>query len=285
MPIDSGILIQLLNGITLAGNLILIAMGLAIIFGLLGIINMAHGELFMLGAYTVVTVVSASGSFWLGVALAPLVVAVIGLLMETAVLRRFYNKPLESLLATFGFSIIIRQAAKMIFGPGHQMVAMPIPDSISILGVDYPVYRLFILVLTTATIGFVLYLFYKTNFGITSRAVIENRIMSSALGVRTEKIDRSIFALGSALCGLAGALMSPLITINPDMGLDYLANSFFVVIIGGIGNLFGVIAGGLLIGGADAVISYFTVPVVTKIVVFLLAVIMIRFRPKGIFGR
>jgi len=280
------LIIQFLNGLSLSMILVLIALGLAIIFGLMGVINLAHSELFMLGAYTVVAVNQyIMPNFWLGLLIAPIIVGLIGLLMEKSIIQHLYKRPLETLLVTWGISIVLRQLVKMILGPGHRSVIPPMGGVVSLLpGVTYPVYRLFIIGITVFILVAVFYAFMKTKLGLQCRAVIANRQMASALGINTYMCDSTVFSIGAGLAGLAGAVMSPIITVNPEMGMVFIAKSFFVVILGGLGNILGVVGGSLLIGFFESTISYVHSSIVAHISVLFLAIIVIRFRPKGLFG-
>lgn len=277
-------LVQLLNGLSMAAILILVSLGLAVIFGMLGIVNLAHGELFMLGAYTVATLHMLGISPWWGLVLAPIVVGAIGMLIERTIIRRLYQRPLDTLLATWGVSIVLRQIVRLIYGSGHPGSSSLIVGSTRILDADYPTYRLFVIAVTAAITLLTLVLYFKTRFGLKIRLVISNRQMARALGIDTRSTDLWAFGIASALVGFAGAMMSPLVTIDPDMGLTLLSRAFMVVIVGGIGGLYGVIAGGLLIGSGEAAASYFLRPVVAQILVVMLAIVVIRVRPRGITG-
>jgi len=278
------ILVQALNGLSLAAILILVSLGLAVIFGMLGIVNLAHGELFMLGAYVVATISMAGASPWWGVVLAPIVVGAIGMLIEVTIIRRLYQRPLDTLLATWGVSIVLRQIIRLIYGSGHLSSASLIVGSTRILGAEYPTYRLFVIAATAAVTLLTFALYFKTAFGLKIRLIIGNRRMARALGVDTRRTDMWAFGIASALVGFAGAIMSPLVTIDPDMGLSLLSRAFMVVIVGGVGHLYGVVAGGLLIGGGEAAASYFLRPVVAEILIVMLAIVVIRLRPRGIIG-
>ncbi|MGO8989339.1 MAG: urea ABC transporter permease subunit UrtB [bacterium] len=286
MSEQSQVIVQVLNGISLSMILVLISLSLSIIFGLMGIINLAHGEMFMVGAYTVVAVNEfVVHSFWIGVLAAPIVVGALGLVMERSLIKRLYKRPLETLLATWGASIALRQIVKLTMGSGHKMVLSPTTGAIHLFaGVEYPAYRLMIMGITVIILASIFLFLFKTNIGLQCRTVISNRSMASALGINTAFCDSFVFALGAAVAGIAGAIMSPLITVNPEMGLSFLARSFFVVILGGLGNLFGVLGGAGIIGGAEAFFSYFISPVIAQVIVLLLAIVVIRLKPNGLFG-
>jgi branched-chain amino acid transport system permease protein/urea transport system permease protein len=275
---------QLLNGISLVAILTLVALGLAIIFGLMGVINMAHGELFTIGAYALVAV-HPLGGFWAGVLLAPLIGAIIGIVLERGVVRFLYTRPLETILATWGISLILQQGIEFLFGTAPQAVPNPFPGAISIFGiVDYPLYRLFIIaagiVITAATF----FVFLRTEFGLMARAVIQNREIASALGINTDRVYVVAFAVGAALAALAGALMSPLINVLPLMGVSFLARSFFVVIVGGAGSLPGVVGGSILIGGLETLFSTLWSITLAQALVLVIAIVIVRYRPTGLFA-
>lgn len=263
--------------------IILVAMGLVIIFGLMNVINMAHGEFFLLGAYAVVMVDSAGGNFWLGLLLAPVFVGLVGLVLEEAVIRHVYHRFLDTILATWGLSIFIKQAVVLIFGPAAMTVGDPIDVTVEIAGAPYPVYRLFIMGVSLAVIAFTFWLFFRTRFGLTARGVIANRNMASCLGVNTRRLDRMTFAFGAALAGLAGAVMAPIMGIDPQMGMGFLVPAFLAILVGGAG-LAGAMAGATVIGGADTVAANLWSPVVAQIVVFSMAIMAIRLFPRGISG-
>jgi urea transport system permease protein len=279
------VIVQALNGLSLAGILVLVALGLAITFGLLGVINLAHGEFFMLGAYTAVIVHGATGSVWLGILVAPLVLSVIGLGMERGVIKRLYGRPFDTLLATFAIGLIVREGMTLWRGGRFEGVQVPLQGTIEVLGVRYSQYRLFLLILGVVALGIAAALLYRTRLGRDARAAIEDRGVAAAMGINVATTDSLVFSLGAGLAGLAGAAMSPLVSVEPNMGLSILAASFFVVIIGGTGSLLGVAAGAALIGGGQALISWFANPVLSQIAVFSLAIVVIRIAPRGLFGR
>lgn len=277
--------ITILNGLMLASTLALVAIGLAIIFGLLRVVNLAHGELFIIGGYTVFAVRSAGGSVWLGVALAPLVVGAIGALLDRGLLRHLYDRPLDTLVATWGLSIALRETLKLVFGADTKNVPVPLAGRVDLFGVAYPSYRLLLIGGSSAVLVGVLLLFTRTAFGAKVRAVVQNRDMAEAMGIDSHRIDAVVFAIGAALAGLAGALMAPLLGLRAEVGLFFLARSFLVVIVGGVGSLLGTVGGAAVIGGGEAGISYFTRPVLAQSLLFLFAIVLIRLRPQGLFTR
>jgi urea transport system permease protein len=276
--------IQILNGLNYILVLILVAMGLAVIFGLMRVINMAHGEFFLLGAYTVVMTDQAGLGFWVGLFIAPLFVGAMGMLIEYVCIRHLYQRFLDTILATWGISIAIKQLVIVIFGPAGLMIRPPLPHLVSVMGIEYPAYRLFIMVVSLLTIALTFYVFLKTDFGLGARAVIANRDMAAALGINTRKMYRTTFAFGSALAGLAGAVMAPLMSVDPQMGLGFFIPAFMAILVGGTGTLAGVLVGGGAVGGADSLISFVYSPVIAQIVVFSMVIVVIRIRPQGLLG-
>ena len=278
------LIIQILNSLNYILVLILVAMGLVIIFGLMRVINMAHGEFFLLGAYTVVLTDQLGLGFWLGLLLSPMIVGLLGMAIEYVFIRHLYSRFLDTILATWGISIAIKQLVIIIFGPAGLMVNPPLPQSIAFLGIEYPAYRLFIMTVALLIIIATFYVFLRTDFGLGARAVIYNREMAAALGINTRRMYRTTFTLGSALAGLAGAVMAPLMSCDPQMGLGFFIPAFLSILVGGAGTLSGILVGGTVVGGSDSFISYLFSPVTAQIVVFSLAIVLIRIRPEGLLG-
>lgn len=262
--------------------LLLVALGLAIIFGLMNVINMAHGELLMLGAYTLVTAMDWGAPFWLALACAPIVVGLLGLAIEELIIRRVYHRVLDTILATWGLSLVLKQAITLIFGPASYSVLAPLGGNVDIFGVDYPAYRLFVMAVSVLAVGLTFWLFFGTRFGLAARGAIANREMAACLGVNTRRLDRATFAYGAALAGLAGAAMAPLISIDPHMGLGFLVPAFLAVLIGGLGTLLGPIAGSVAVGATDNLTATFISPVWAQFVVFVMAILVIRLFPRGL---
>jgi len=277
--------VAILNGLTLTMILSLIALGLAVIFGLRGVINLAHGEFFMLGAYAVVISDQFLPKYWAGLLLAPLLIGAVGWVVERLVIRHLYAKPLDTLLATLGLSIVIREGVRMTGGAGYKYTSVPFTGNLHLLGVDYPVYRLFLIAITAAAFLLVLYFFLFTKYGVQIRASIANREIAGALGINTSRVDQIVFIIGSALAGFAGAIMSPIIPLSPNMGVDFFAKSFLVVIVGGVGSFSGALAGAGLIGGGESILSSVIRPIIAQAFILLLAIVVIRFRPYGLFRK
>jgi urea transport system permease protein len=264
--------------------LLLVTLGLVIIFGLMNVINMAHGELFLLGAYTVVLVQQLGGSFWLALVLAPLVLAAVGLIIEELVIRHVYHRFIDTILATWGLSIMIKQAVIIAFGPTAQQTANPLPAAVEIVGATYPVYRLFIMTVAVAVTTATFLIYYRTHLGLAARAVIANRPMAGSLGIDTRRMDRLTFAFGAALAGLAGAVMAPLMSVDPQMGVGFLIPAFLSILVGGTGSLLGALLGASLIAGSSTVVASVWTQIVAQMVVFALAIVVIRLFPQGLTG-
>jgi urea transport system permease protein len=264
--------------------LLLVALGLIIIFGLMNVINMAHGEFFLLGAYTVVLVQSLGGGFWPALLAAPLVLALIGLVLEELVIRHVYHRFIDTILATWGLSLALKQAVIVLFGPTAQQVQNPFPSQVVILGAVYPAYRLFIMAVAIIVAAGTFFLFYRTRIGLAARGVIANRTMAASLGIDTRRMDRATFASGAALAGFAGAVMAPLISVDPQMGVGFLVPAFLSILVGGAGSLPGALLGTSVIAGSSTVVASLWTQVVAQIAVFSLAILIIRVFPQGLMG-
>lgn len=276
---------DLLNIAVAAVFTVEIALGLMIIFGVMRVINMAHGEFFMLGAYTVVVATQVGLNIWLAILLAPVLLWAFGMLMERVIIRPLYGRSdLSSLLATFGVSIILQQGVRLIFGPQSLVVPNPIPESITLFGSVYPAYRLVAALISLAATAGVSIMLYRSSFGIRIRATMENAEAARSLGTNTSRISAFAFALGAALSGLAGALMSPFVGVTSTMGLEQTVRSFLVVITGGLDNIMGAIGGGVLIGGGETALNSPFGGTIARFAVLGIAIVVMLLRPNGLFG-
>jgi urea transport system permease protein len=265
--------------------LIVAALGLAIIFGMMGVINLAHGALITVGAYVAYAVTNAGFSLWLAFLVAPIVVALVGLVMERTVIRRLYERPVDTLLATWGFALVIQELIKVVFGTSAQSVPNPYSTPIEVLGANLPRYRIFLTGLAAALLVATYLTFKYTEFGVKSRAVIQNDEMAGLLGTDVRSVYMITFMIGAGLAGLAGAAVAPIVGADPRTGLGYLVQSFFVVIVGGTGQLLaGTLGGSTLIGGSAAALSFASSQTFAQTVVFALAIVAIRLKPEGLFG-
>ncbi len=281
------IITQFLNGFSVVAILMIAALGLAIIFGVAGVINMAHGEFIMVGAYTAAVVGQLGGNTFLAIPVAFLVVALLGLIVERSIIQWIYERPLETLLATWGVGIILQVLMKLIFGPELYYVGAPkvLDGGFRVIGLlPFPWYRLFLIVLAIILMIITYLVLYKTDLGLKVRSVRRNRTMSGCLGIDTKKIDMLIFAFGSGLAGVAGAALAPIKSVSTTMGFPYAVDSYMVLVLGGVGNLWGVVAGSALIGEAETILSFIYNNVIGKLLVFIFIVLAIRVFPRGLFG-
>jgi branched-chain amino acid transport system permease protein len=277
---------QILNGIATGMLYALMGLGLALIAGILNIPNFAHGALFAVGAYLTVTAINAVGNFWVALILAPLGVALLGLVIEYAGIRRLYAAGHDyQLLFTFGLSLIIAEAIIIIWGPvGISQLPPPILRGGVDLGFTfYPKYRLFVMVVAGLLVVATWLFLEKTRYGAIMRAGIENKEMVSLLGIDIHRLFTVAFALGAYLAGIAGALTAPIRGLSPGMGVDMLGIAFVVVALGGMGNVLGAIAAGLLIGVAQAVVAAYWTEASVAVIYLLMAAVLV-FRPQGLFG-
>ncbi len=273
LPVDS------FNVIALAAVFVLVAVGLHFTFGMLNVVNLVHGELILIGAYTAFQIQQTTGNVLLGMALAVPVAAIAGVAMERGVLRFLYDRPLDSLLATFGLAVIIRQVVQLVFSANPRTVTDPIGGSFVVGGFNIPWWRLVIVVSTALAVAGVSQLMTRTSFGLHARATVANPKLAEAMGVNTGLVRAGLFAIGSGLAGLAGAMLAPINTLNPQFGLLFLVNSFLVVILGGTGSLRGLIVAGILLGGTLAVLQFMISTIVAQIVVLAIAIVGVRVRP------
>lgn len=271
-----------LNAMTLISILMLVSLGLAIIFGLMGVINLAHGEFVTIGAFSLALVQAWGGSFWLALVVAPLVGAALGLAIERTLIRHLYARPLATILATWGLSLIIQQTLQLAFGAAPQRIEPPFTSTVTLLGTNYPLYRIVLITIAVLVITACYAAIRRTRFGLDIRTVIQNRDMAEALGIDTKRVYAIAFSAGAALAAIAGVLIAPLTAVVAQMGVNYLARSFFVVIVGGAGSVPGVVAGSTLIGGAETFLNYAIPATLSQALVLVLAIIIVRFRPNGL---
>ncbi len=289
--------LQIFNGLSVSSILLLAALGLAIIFGLMKIINMAHGELIMIGAYvTFVTqnffVSHFDSSFFnlyflFALPVAFLVTAFTGYLMEISIVRHLYGRPLDSLLATWGVSLVLQQLARSIFGAPNVDVKSPewLNGGIVILsGLQLPYKRLFIMLLVVLCVCGVCYFLYQTASGRRIRAVMQNRSMAQSLGINTRRVDAMTFALGSGLAGIAGCALTLLGSIGPTLGTNYIIDTFMVVVLGGVGTIIGTIAGAGVIGVGNTTFEFLTNASLGKVLVFTVVILFLQWKPQGFFS-
>jgi len=284
------------QGVSLGSVLLLAAVGLAITFGVMGVINMAHGEMVMLGAYTTFVVqdvfrahfpAAFDWSLAVAVPAAFLVAGAVGMVIERGVIRHLYGRPLETLLATWGVSLILQQVVRTIFGPTNQEVGNPSWMSGAIetsTGLVLTYNRIWIIVFSLAVLGMLALVARKTQFGLQMRAVTQNRAMASSMGIRSGWIDALTFALGSGIAGMAGVALSQIDNVSPNLGQAYIIDSFMVVVFGGVGNLWGTLVGAFSLGILNKFLEPYAGAVLGKILVLIGIILFIQKRPRGLFA-
>ncbi|MDP8917271.1 MAG: urea ABC transporter permease subunit UrtB, partial [Pseudomonadota bacterium] len=282
-------------GVSLGSVLLLAAIGLAITFGTMGVINMAHGEMVMIGAYTTFVVQEVirahapglfGASLFIALPLAFLVAGAIGILIERTIIRFLYGRPLETLLATWGLSLILQQAVRTIFGPSNREVGTPTWMSgtleLGSMGLTYN--RIAIVVFAFAVFATLLLVLRYTSLGLNVRAVTQNRRMAGSMGIRTNRIDALAFGLGSGVAGIAGVALSQIDNVSPNLGQSYIIDSFMVVVFGGVGNLWGTLVGAMTLGIANKLLEPYAGAVLGKIVLLIAIILFIQRRPRGLFA-
>lgn len=278
------ILIQTINGIVVGMILALVASGLTLIFGIMDVVNFAHGELFMLGAYVGAITLAATGNFWLALVAAALVVAVLGAAIHVTTLRPLLGRdPLNTILATFGVSLVLQNYALWQFGPVPRKIQEPITGYFTLFYLDYPWYRIMIALLSAAIIG-ALWLFLKfSTYGVWIRATTQDRLMAQAMGIPVPRVLTIVFAIGAGMAAASGVLFGPLVGVNHAMGLDWVLKAFIVVVVGGMGNLGGSIAAAIFISLMEAYASLWVSPAQAIIVSFVVLILTLLIRPTGLF--
>jgi urea transport system permease protein len=286
-------------GLSVGSIMLLVALGLAITYGAMGIINLAHGEMVMLGAYTtVLSGIWLKVGFLASIPLAFLVTALVGLAIERLIVRHLYGRMLDTLLATWGAAILLQQFVRLDggltffgihvagLGPGLQKIDVPpwLVGTVSLGGMDLNVYRSFIIVMTAALTALTWFILYRTVIGMQVRAIIHNPKMAAACGIDVRRVNALTFAYGSGLAGVAGVLVSGFKTVFPDMGTSLVVDGFLVVVTGGVGSLIGAVTSAGLLGQINGVVASVTNDILARAVVFGVVIIVITFRPRGLFA-
>ena len=273
--------VLLLDAVTTAAILFAVASGLMIILGVMKLINFAHGAFLTIGGYAALVVTQLGWNAWLAAPFAALVGLVLGVLIERLVVRPLYARPLDAILATWGLGIVIGQLITIGFGREVQFVQSPVSGAIPFLGQSYSLYRLLLVVMAVALGGALAALLYFTRFGLTARAVIMNEDLARGLGIDSDKVRLVTFGLGAALASMAGALITPLLAVEPNMGLPWLVNSFMLVLVSGV-SILGLGLASLILGGAQVVVSTYLSPVIGGLTIVVLAAVILRIRPQGL---
>lgn len=279
---------QMINGLSIGVAVVLMALGLTIIFGLLDVINMAHGEFYAMGAYLAVALLATGMSFWWALVLTPLLMAVLGYATERGLIQRvFHSKDRHTLtlLLTFGVAVVLEDALKIVFGANPLRLEAPISGATEMMGLFFPNYRLFVMLFGGALIAAVWLLVFRTSLGAIVRAAAFDRNMSASLGVPVQRVYAGTFAFGVALAGIAGVLLAPIYSVFPTMGKDFVLIAFSVVIIGGMGSIKGALLAGLLLTQVQSISSLYISPVWSDPLLFGIMVLVLMWRPQGLFGK
>ena len=278
------ILIQTINGVVTGMILALVASGLTLIFGIMDVVNFAHGELLMLGAYMGVVMLAMTGSFWLALVAATLLIAIFGALMYVVTLRPLIGRdPLTTILATFGMSLVLQNYALWQFGAVSRKINEPIVGHFNLFHLDYPWYRVAVAFLSAGIIGgFWLFLKHGT-WGIWIRATTQDRVMAQAMGIPVPWVHTAVFAIGAAMAATSGVLFGPLVGVEPYMGLAWVLKAFIVVVVGGMGSFGGSIAAAIFVSLLEAYASIWVNPSQAIIVSFVVLILTLLFRPTGFF--
>jgi branched-chain amino acid transport system permease protein len=281
------VIMQLFSGIALGAILVVTALGLSIVFGMLGVVNFAHGALFMVGAYAGLWVASLTGSFWWALLVAPVMIGLFGMLIEFVLIRRLYGRSIDDpLLLTFGLSYMLVEGVRIVFGSD----GLPFPTPPQLMGVIdlgigfFPKYRLFVIALVAVVLLLLWLGLEKTRFGLVVRAGARDPTIMRVLGVDIGRVWLVVFGLGVGLAGLGGVLAGPMRSVNPEMGALVLAEAFVVTVIGGLGSLLGSVVAGLAVGIAVSLTALFA-PEMATIVMFALMALVLLVRPQGLFGK
>jgi urea transport system permease protein len=282
---DPLIVTQALNLVYGVTTLAVLVLGLAVIFGLLGVLNVAHGEFIMAGAYCAYVTQASGWPFLAAVPLALMVCGALGLVVERGLIRPLYARPFDTLVATWGLSLLLRKLAEAIFGMGFYSLDMPLPGTVALLGTDYPAYRLVLIVVGVIVLTGVFLWFRRSRAGTRIQAMVGNPELADAVGLPVRRLATYTFVAGTCLAGLAGVLIAPLVPVQPFMGLDYVLKTFFVLVVGGLGTVMGVLSGAAVIGGLDSVVSAASDATYGYLTVLVVAILFLWLKPRGIFAR
>ena len=277
---------QILHGLVWGMAIALIALGLTIVFGILDVVNFAHGELYMLGAFFGYSLLSVVPNFWAVLCIAVVAVGLLGIIIEVSMFRPLYGRnPIFHLLLTFGLGMILREIARLIWGGLTRNLEAPVPGAVHFLDMVYPTYRLVVLGISIVILIAVFYGFNRTETGAVIRAASHDKEMARALGINVAKIYTLVFSLGAALAALAGVLMGPIFLVYSTMGMDAILRAFIVVIVGGMGSVVGAVVAAIVIGEVESLFSLWVSPTWAETLVFGVLILSMILRPSGLFGQ
>ena len=282
---DPLIVTQALNVVYGVTTLSVLVLGLAVIFGLLGVLNIAHGEFIMAGAYCAYVTQASGWPFLAAFPLALIVCGALGLVVERGLIRPLYARPFDTLVATWGLSLLLRKVAEAIFGMGFHSLDIPLAGTVALLGTDYPAYRVALIVGGVVVLTGLFLWFRLSSTGTRIQAMVGNRELAEAVGIPVRRLAAYAFIAGTCLAGLAGVMIAPLVPVQPFMGLDYVLKTFFVLVVGGLGTVMGVLSGAAVIGGLDSVVSAAIDATYGYLTVLVVAIVFLWLKPRGLFAR
>ena len=279
---------QFISGLSMTSILLMVALGLAIIYGTTGVINMAHGEFVMIGAYTSWFLQTKLG-MGLIVSIIPIfiITALMGFLIERLIIRHLYNRLLDTILATWGIGVLLQQFIRLTVGSELQYLKIPtfMAESMDMFGQQVPIYRVFIFLFAIAIFVLAWFIIFRTRFGIQLRAVTQNKDIAGCFGINSGFVYSATFAFGTGIAALAGAFVAPLKSISPDMGTNYIIDAFMVVVLGGVESLIGTAASSFIIGESSSFLASFSNDTLAKALVLLIIILILRVKPEGLFTR
>tara|TARA_B100001250_G_scaffold65880_1_gene52326 strand:- start:7791 stop:8660 length:870 start_codon:yes stop_codon:yes gene_type:complete len=279
---------QFISGLSMTSILLMVALGLAIIYGTTGVINMAHGEFVMIGAYTSWFLQTKLG-MGLIASIIPIfiITALMGFLIERLIIRHLYNRLLDTILATWGIGVLLQQFIRLTVGSELQYLKIPtfMAESMDMFGQQVPIYRVFIFLFAVAIFVLAWFIIYRTKFGIQLRAVTQNKDIAGCFGINSGFVYSATFAFGTGIAALAGAFVAPLKSISPDMGTNYIIDAFMVVVLGGVESLIGTAASSFIIGESSSFLASFSNDTLAKALVLLIIILILRVKPEGLFTR
>ncbi len=274
-----------LNAVFAIASLAIVALGLAVVLGLLGVLNLAHGELVMIGAYCAYVAQVNGWPYLAAVPLAIVVCGTLGYAVERWLVRPLYQRPFDTLVVTWGLSLLLRKCAEAIFGLGYKNLQEPIAGTVDVLGATYPRFRLVLIAVSAVVLGALVVWYGRSRTGRRIRATVGNPDLARALGVPVTRYASATFVVGTCLAGLGGVLIAPLVPVQPFMGLDHILMSFFVLVVGGLGSVGGLLTGSAVIGGANSIVSALSDSTGGYFFVLALAILFLWLRPRGIHAR
>jgi len=283
--LESVLVAQALNALYGIASLAILALGLAVVLGLLGVLNLAHGELVMIGAYCAYVVQAQGWPYLYAVPLALVVCGLLGYVVERWLVRPLYQRPFDTLVVTWGLSLLLRKCAEAMFGLGYKSLTEPIGGTVEVLGATYPRYRLMLIVVSVLVLGALVLWYGQSRTGTRIKAMAGNPELARALGIPVRRYASATFVVGTCLAGLAGVMIAPLAPVQPFMGLDHILMSFFVLVVGGLGSVGGLLTGSTVIGGSNSIVSALSDSTGGYFSVLALAIVFLWLRPRGIHAR